>query len=113
MKHIIATIRSTMRNNRVRKQYQLVEKSILEKAQLVSDLEFNRTMSNFYTERVMDIDPHTDWWSFAEAKQKQYDHQNDFVRYEKRIHEVDAKVEANKQAFLAAQKELDAIPSAN
>lgn len=113
MKHIIDTIRSTMRNNRVRKQYERVEKSILEKAQLVSDLEFNRTMSDFYTERVMDIDPHTDWWSFAEAKQKQHDHQNDFVRYKKRIHEADAKVEANKQAFLAAQKELDAIPSAN
>lgn len=112
MNHLIHTIRSTLRSNRVRKQYERVEKAIREKAQLVSDLEFNRTMGNFYTERVLDIDPHTDWWNFAEAKQKQHDHQNDFVRYEKRIQEADAKVEANKQAFFAAQKELDGLPAA-
>lgn len=75
-------------------------------------MEFNRTMGNFYTERVLDIDPHQDWWAFAEAKQKQYDHQLDFVRYEKRSQEADAKVEANKQAFFAAQKELNGLPAA-
>lgn len=113
MKHILHTIRSTLRGNRVRKQYERVEKAIREKAQLASDMEFNRTMASFYTERVMDIDPHKDWWNFAEAKQKQYDHQLDFVRYEKRTEEADAKVEANKQAFFAAQKELDVLPSAD
>lgn len=112
MNHLVHTIRSTLRSNRVRKQYERVETAIRAKAQLVSDLEFNRTMSNFYTERVFDIDPHTDWWAFAEAKQKQCDHQNDFVQYENRILEADAKVEANKQAFFAAQKELNALPSA-
>ena len=109
--HIIQTIRCTLRSNRVRKQYERVEKSICVKAQLVSDLEFSRTMSNFYTERVLDIDPHKDWWAFAEAKQKQYDHRNDFTLYEKRIEEADAKVEGNKQAFFAAQRELDGLPS--
>lgn len=113
MRHMIHTIKSTLRGNRVRKQYQRVEKAIREKAQMVSELEFNRTMGNFYTERVLDIDPHQDWWGFADAKQKQYEHQNDFLRYEKRIEEADAKVEGNKQAFLAAQKEYDGIPSAH
>lgn len=105
--HIIQTIRSTLRSNRVRKQYERVEKSICAKAQLVSDLEFSRTMSNFYTERVLDIDPHKDWWAFADSKQKQYDHQKDFVRVEQLLLEAEAKVSAQKKAFLAVQKICD------
>lgn len=109
---VLNLIRSTLKDNKVRKQYERVEKAIRAKAQLASDMEFHRTMSNFYTERVMDINPHQNWWDFAAAKQKQYDHQEDFVRYEKRIEEADANVEANKQAYLAAQKELNGILTA-
>ena len=107
MNHIIQTIRSTLRSNRVRKQYERVEKSTRAKAQLVSDLEFYRTMAGFYTERVLDIDPHEGWWDFADSKQKQYDNQKDFVRVEKLLLEAEAKVSAQKKAFLAVQKICD------
>lgn len=65
----------------------------------VADAEFHRSMANFYTERVLSIDPHAgpaEAWEFAEAKQKQYDHQLDCVHEEKRIEEARAVVEARK-----------------
>lgn len=49
-----------------------------------SQAEYHRLLADFYTERVMSIDPHTDWWAFAEAKQKQYDHQTECLLYTQR-----------------------------
>lgn len=97
----------------VKKQYERVEQAIRAKAQRVSDAEFNRTMANFYTERVLAIDPHTDWWDFADAKQKQYDHQNDCVKNDKRVEEAHVIVEAEAQRFHAIRnKHYAAAPSA-
>ena len=109
--NILQSIRRYMTDNRIRRQYERVEKAIRDKASLASNLEFHRTMSNFYTERVLDIDPHTDWWDFANAKQKQYDHQEDFGIYEKRILEADAKVAANKTAFAVMKQALNETSS--
>lgn len=104
---ILKAIRHHVSDNRIRRRYEKIEKAIREKAQLVSDMEFHRTMSNFYTERVLEIDPHSDWWGFADAKQKQHDHQIDFTRYSKAVQEADAKVIASKAAFLATQPDSD------
>lgn len=101
MKETISAVRKFRISRRFRAQYERVEKSIRAKAQLVSDLEFHRTMQSFYTERVFDIDHNTDWWDYAEAKQKQHDHQMDCLRLEKRVAEAEAKVEATKNAYKA------------
>lgn len=104
---ILNFVRGMFRDNRVRTQYGKLEKAIRVKAKFVSDLEFHRSMADFYTSRVLEIDPDNDWWNFADAKQKQYDHQNDLLAYEKRVEEADAEVAAQKLAFEAAKKELD------
>jgi 7-keto-8-aminopelargonate synthetase-like enzyme len=88
----------------VKKQYERVETAIKTKAQKVSDAEFNRTMANFYTDRVLGIDPHQDWWDFADAKQKQYDHQTACVKNDQQVNEAHARVEAEAQRFHALQE---------
>lgn len=111
--NILQEIKNYIRSNRVRKQYERVEKAIRDKALLASELEFHRTMGDFYTERVQTIDPHSDWWNFAEAKQKEYDHKEDSNRVANRILKANAKVSANKLAFLAMQSTLNENPTSN
>lgn len=110
---ILQLIRDTVRHSRIQNRYEKVEQAIKNKARIISDLEFHRTMSNFYTERVMDINPHEDWWAFAQAKQKQYDHQMDFTIIERKVEEAEAKVVACTNAYKAAQKVEDEQPSTN
>ncbi len=109
MKHITNMIRETIRSGKLRKQYAFVEKCIREKAHLMSNLEFCRTMADFYTERVLEIDPNREWWDFADSKQKQTEFQQDFELYQKRIVEAEARIVASRDAFAAAQKELNEI----
>lgn len=107
MKHhatLWSLLREIVVGDPVKKQYERVETSIKAKAQRVSDAEFNRTMANFYTERVMAIDPHTDWWDFADAKQKQYDHQIACVKNDRQVDEAHARVIAETGRFHALQE---------
>lgn len=97
-------LREVIVGDPVKKQYERVEDSIKTKAKRVSDAEFNRTMANFYTERVMAIDPHIDWWDFADAKQKQYDHQIECVKNDRQVDEAQARVLAETQRFHALRE---------
>lgn len=110
---ILNFIRGMFRDNRVRANYDKLEKAIRTKAKFVSDLEFHRSMADFYTSRVLEIDPDNDWWYFADSKQKQYDHQQDLLAYEKRVEEADAEVAAQKLAFESAKKEFDEFYAAS
>lgn len=65
-------------------EYERAEAERKRTAKLIADAEFHRMMANFYTERVASLDPHTQWWEFAEAKQKQYDQQLECVLLERR-----------------------------
>lgn len=103
---VIQMLRRDLHQSRVSKKYAAVERAIKAKARVASDFEYNSTMRKFYDERVDEIDPHSDWWAFAEAKQKQHDHRNAEDHYAQRLRECVAKVESNKKAFLAAQKEM-------
>jgi len=103
---ILNLIRGMFREKRVRASYAKLEEAMRAKAKFVSELEFHRSMVDFYTSRVQEIDPYNDWWNFADSKQKQYDHQQDLLVYGKRVEEADAKVAARKSAFESARKEL-------
>ena len=77
----------------------------------IADAEFHRTMAGFYTDRVIATDPHTDWWGFADAKQKQHDHQHDCLAEEKRIEEARATVEARKAELAKLRAPLVVVES--
>ena len=99
--------RDALRGDVLGRQYERVERAIRVKAQRVADAEFSHTMQNFYTEQVMDIDPHVspkNAWAYASAKQKQYDHQQDYILYEGRMKEAEAKVEAETARYKALQE---------
>lgn len=88
------------------KQYERVEAAVKAKAKCVSDAEFNRTMAGFYTERVLSIDPHAgpeQAWEFADAKQKQYDHQIACVGNDHDVEEAAKVVEAETARYLQLQ----------
>lgn len=72
---VFGLLREVFFGDPLQKQYERVEAAVKAKAKCVSDAEFNRTMANFYTERLDSIDHNTDWWEYADAKQKQWDHQ--------------------------------------
>lgn len=84
----------------IKAQQQKVEDAIRVKAQRIGDLEYERTMANFYTDRSMSIDPQTDWWGFADAKQKQHDHQLAFVACEGRVEVATARVAAETARYV-------------
>lgn len=107
--NIVDTVKDLVKSNRVRKNYEKLEATIRRKATLASQLEFHRAMGEFYTMRVLETDPNTDWWGFAHAKQKQYDHQNDVLLYENRIAEADAEVSAQKRAYDTSKREYNAF----
>lgn len=67
-----------------RAQYEREQREQRLKAREEAEAEYHRRMANFYTDRVLAIDQHTDWWGYAEAKQKQYDHQCECLRHERR-----------------------------
>ena len=108
MKKIVPAIVHHLAGDKFRRQYEKVEGAIRAKAQLASDMEFHRTLANFYTERVMDIDPHKDWWGFADAKQKQTDNQDDYVRLQRKMEEAEARVDAYTNALHSLRSDPNA-----
>lgn len=99
-----ALLRDAVMGDPINKQYEAVEEAIKAKAERASAAEFNRTMANFYTSRVGSLDPHTHWWDFADAKQKQYNHQEAFIHNEQQTVEAQAIVDAQTARFHALQE---------
>ena len=89
-------LREHHRKSRLQNGDQKVQDAMRVLSRRIADAEFHRTMAGFYTDRVIATNPHVDWWGFADAKQKQYDHQLDCLAEEKRTEEARAVVEARK-----------------
>lgn len=79
--------------------FKRVEEAMKDKAKHVSDAEFNRTMTDFYTDQVKDIDHEHDWWRYAEAKQKEFDHHEAWLAAKSRAVEAETKIAAERQRF--------------
>jgi len=92
-------IRALFHPGRVQKQHERVVKAMKAHARAAGDAVFERTMADFYTQRVLAIDPHVDWNGFAEVKQKQVDHQTDCLAYEKRAEIALAKLRAEEERY--------------
>lgn len=96
---VLAAIRESFQSRRVKGAYAKLEDAIKDKAELVGKAEFCRTMANFYTGRVANIDPHRQWWDFADAKEKQYSHQLQCIALEAKIEEASKLIEARTVQF--------------
>lgn len=96
---IVMAFTSIILGDPLKNQYQKIELAIKTKAQLVSDHEFNRVMENFYIDRCLAIDPHMDWWGFADAKEKQMEYNKQLARLAKKIQTAMAHVKAQEAAF--------------
>ncbi len=58
---------------------ELIDRRINRATELCGDAEVKRVEADFYTGIVLTIDPHTDWWTFANRKQKQIDAQHEYL----------------------------------
>jgi hypothetical protein len=89
-----AKLRITLFGDPNTKRQERIETAVRAVALLEGDVAYHRAMNDFYTARVMSLDPHAHWWAFADAKQKQVDHQVQLVRYQAKVEEAQAKLEA-------------------
>lgn len=80
--NIVTVLRDMLHRKRVDRAQKRLEHAVRAKARASADAQFNREMANFYTERVLQIDPHTAWWDFADAKQKQFDYQQEVILHD-------------------------------
>lgn len=57
---------------------QIMDQAILRAAHLAAETEKSRISMSMYSLLLEDTDPHTDWWRFADLKQK---HMDAFTEY--------------------------------
>lgn len=93
---ILAVLREVFRSNQVRKQRERVEAAVREHAQLESEVRYQHVMAQYYTGRVAEITPAHNWWEYAEAKQKEHDHVEEYVQLLQQCGEAAARVDAEK-----------------
>ena len=94
-------------SDRARRAYTQIEKAIRKKAELISEREFHLEMAHFYTSRVSSIDPHKEWWDFADSKQKEFDNQRAASVLNRQVEEAEAKVAAYRIRYQEARVKLD------
>lgn len=75
---------------------QRIEALHRERAKMMGDQEYHRTLANYYTERAASLDPNVNWWEFADAKQKEFDNCVEAVELRAEIASIEAEIEATK-----------------
>lgn len=93
---IIRTIIQGVRNNRRRQQKERLDKAVKHAAELYGEAEATRIMRDYYRDAATKIDPHKDWWAFAETKHKETEYDNDLDVLYRDASEAAARVEAEK-----------------
>lgn len=87
----------------LRKFFSRFKKTSVEQAQqraalLQGEHTFATVMVSFYDGQVESINPHDDWWTFAEVKQKQVDMRAEQARLARACDEAQAQLTATKEA---------------
>lgn len=94
---IIRTITQAVRNSRTRNRKERLERAVLKAAELYGQAEATRIMRDYYRDAASKIDPHKDWWAFAETKHKETEYDNDLDVLYRNANEAAARVEALKE----------------
>lgn len=64
-------------NARVDVAYARMKKANERHAQHTAELEYHLRMKLFYERQLKETDPNTDWWEWAEAKEREHEHTKD------------------------------------
>lgn len=91
---IIRAVIQGLRNNRRRQQKERLDKAVKRAAELYGEAEATRIMRDYYRDAATKIDPHKDWWAFAETKHKETEYDNDLDVLYRDANEAAARVEA-------------------
>lgn len=102
--NLLRMLIDAVRGDPIKKQYERVEAAVKIKAERVSDAEFNRTMTNFYTQRSASINHETHWWEYADAKQKEHDHTQAWQHAAQSAAEAETRADAEVARFNALQQ---------
>lgn len=79
MTTIIRAVIQCLRNNRRQKQKERLDNAVCRAAELYGGAVAARIMRDYYRDAATKIDPHKDWWAFAEAKHKEAEYDNDLT----------------------------------
>lgn len=96
-------LRKHYKADRAYRAYNRVEKTVRRAAELISEREFHLEMHQFYKAQVESIDPHREWWDFANNKQKEFDNAMAASQLTKAIDEAKAKIKAARHSFEKAK----------
>lgn len=96
---MIKRIKEMVRVDRISKRKARLESAVRAKANAFGEAEYHRMMSDYYSGCVAAIDPHADWWGFADAKQKEQDNIAMFQEYSKKVSEASARIEAEQARY--------------
>lgn len=91
---IIRTIMQAVRGSRRDRQKERLETAVRKAAELYGEAEATRLMRDYYRDAATKIDPHKDWWAFADTKHKESEHDNDLDVLYRDANEAAARVEA-------------------
>lgn len=94
MRHITHRVKKIILGDPAQRAYEQLQDAYKALSRRIAAAEYHRVMAQFYTDRVLEIDPNANWWGFAHAKQCQFDHQEDQRYCQKRIEEAEATVNA-------------------
>ena len=100
---IIRAIVQGFRNDRRRRQKERLDEAVKRAAELYGEAEATRIMRDYYRDAASKIDPHKDWWAFADTKHREVNHDNDLDVLYRNANEAAARVEAE-QAKLREMK---------
>lgn len=73
-------------------------------AQQASEVEFHRTLVEFYSKLAAEVDPHEDWNSFAQYKNKWKENQDELQVETRRLNERRATLEAHLRKLTELRK---------
>lgn len=101
------SIRSLWRalSNPTQDAYEKLQEAKRVAARRMGEMVYHSQMLEFFDDQAQKIDPHTEWWAFAEAKQKWLDHTNDWEVERQRHHAAAAAVHARTEAYYKLKKE--------
>ena len=94
MTTIIRAVIQCFRSNRRQKQKERLDKAVRKAAELYGEAVAARIMRDYYRDTAAKIDPHKEWWAFAETKHKEAEHDSDMSALYRDADEAAARVEA-------------------
>lgn len=94
MKELIQNFRSLLhilRGSPIERATQALSDAVKDEARFQAEVHYESLMARFFDSEARSLDPHRDWNHFANLKNKWHEHQQSFVKEERRLKQASAR----------------------